>query len=135
MVTRLLEHRACIQAMETDLAVPHMPIIEVSQWRILKQLRDILTPMETVTKVWESETEPTMDKVGVEVYNLKIVWEEMLKREEDGYYQSNLLDEPAVLCFLRSLLANLERRFPQLGMDTDLAAWGNILNPRFKVNI
>ena len=39
------------------------------------------------------------------------------------------------LYFLRSLLANLERVLPQLGIDTDLAAWGNILNPRFQVNL
>ena len=39
------------------------------------------------------------------------------------------------LYFLRSLLANLERVLPQLGIDTDLAAWGNILNPPFQVNL
>ena len=39
------------------------------------------------------------------------------------------------LYFLRSLLANLERVLPQLGIDTDLAAWGNILNPCFQVNL
>ena len=39
------------------------------------------------------------------------------------------------LYFLRSLLANLERVLPQHGIDTDLAAWGNILNPCFQVNL
>ena len=135
MVTRLLEHRVCIQDMESDSAVPNMPIIEVSQWRILRQLRDILAPMETVTKIWESETEPSMNRVGVEVFNLKTVWGDMLQKEVDAYYDSLLLEEPAIICFFRSLLLNLDRRFPQLGMDTDLAAWGNIFDPRFKVNL
>ena len=133
MVNKLLDHRACIQGMETDEAVPNMPIIEMAQWRILKQLKNILAPMERVTKVWESETEPTMTMVGVEVYNLKTEWEEMIKEEEDAMIGSFNIDDPAILKFLKSLHFNLLRRFPQLGMDTDLAAWGNIFHPRYKV--
>ena len=133
MVSRLIEHRNCIQGMETDDAVPNMPVIEVAQWRILKQLRDMLAPMERVTKVWESETEPTMPTVGVEVYNLHSEWKEMIEKEEESCLQSNRLREPATLVFLKSLLSNLHRRFPDYGMDTDLAAWGNILHPRYKV--
>ena len=119
--------------MENDEAVPNMPIIEVAQWRILKQLLEILSPMERTTKVWESETEPTMSRVGVEVYNLNSEWEEMIKKEQAVYLESSLLSEPSVLVFLKSLHFNLHRRFPELGMDTDLAAWGNILHPRYKV--
>ena len=89
--------------------------------------------MERVTKVWESETEPTMPTVGVEVYNLNMEWKEMIKKEEDAYLESHLLRRPAILLFLKSLHSNLHRRFPELGMDTDLAAWGNILHPRYKV--
>jgi hypothetical protein len=133
MISRLLQHRTCIQGMENDEAVPNMPIIEVAQWRILKQLLEILSPMERTTKVWESETEPTMSRVGVEVYNLNSEWEEMIKKEQAVYLESSLLSEPSVLVFLKSLHFNLHRRFPELGMDTDLAAWGNILHPRYKV--
>ena len=91
--------------------------------------------METATKIWESETEPSMNRVGVEVFNLKTVWADMLKKDLDVYYNSSLLEEPAIISFLCSLLLNLDRRFPQLGMDTDLAAWGNIFHPRFKVKL
>ena len=133
MVSRLLEHRNCIQLMENDEAVPNMPIIETAQWRILKQLNGILAPMERVTKVWESETEPTMPTVGVELYNLSMEWQEMIEKEEEAYYTSSLVVEPAILQFLRSLHSNLKRRFPDNGMDTDLAAWGNVLHPRYKV--
>ena len=129
MVSRLLEHRTCIQEMESDEAVPNMPIIEVAQWRILKQLQDVLRPMERATKVWESETEPSMSTVGVEVYNLNCEWKEMIKKEEDAYMNSTSLREPSILLFLRSLHSDLHRRFPELGMDSDLAAWGNILHP------
>ena len=133
MVSRLLEHRSCIQQMESDEAVPNMPIIEVAQWRILKQLQDVLRPMERATKVWESETEPSMSTVGVEVYNLNCEWKEMIKKEEDSFMNSNSLSEPPILPFLRSLQSNLHRRFPEVGMESDLAAWGHILHPRYKV--
>ena len=109
IVCRQLEHRQCIQGMETDDAVPNMPPIEVAQWRILQKLRDFLTPMERVTKIWESETEQTMTTVGVEVYNLKMEWEEMLQKDIDAYLESSQSSEPATLTFLRSLLSNLER--------------------------
>ena len=39
MVNRLIKHRSCIQSMENDDAVPNMPIIENSQWRILKTIQ------------------------------------------------------------------------------------------------
>ena len=74
-----------------------------------------------------------MTMVGVEVYNLKTEWEEMMKEEEDAMIGSFNIDDPAILKFLKSLHFNLLRRFPQLGMDTDLAAWGNIFHPRYKV--
>ena len=34
--------------------------------------------------------------------------------------------------YARSLLESLERRFPLWGMESDPAAWGNLLNPRLK---
>ena len=52
---------------------------------------------------------------------MKMVWEEMPTTSRTCWM--SLLS----LCFLRSLLANLERVLPQFGMDKYLAAWGNIL--------
>ena len=66
-----------------------------------------------------------MYKMGSRGLQLKMVWEEMPTTSRTCWM--SLLS----LYFLRSLLANLERVLPQLGIDTDLAAWGNILDPRF----
>merc|ERR1712237_280765 len=81
MVNRLVKHNSCIQGMENDQVAPKIPIIENSQWRILKQYKDILAPIKHVTKVWESEIEPTMSTVGEEIFNLKEGFEEVIRKD------------------------------------------------------
>ena len=118
--------------MEYEDADPGMPVIEISQWKLLEQMKTITDPMKTVTKVWESETEPTMPKFGSELFNLKKKFEELIKKEEEHLSAEQVANSP-ILTFLRSLHFNLERRFPSLGLDTDLGAWGHLLNPSYKV--
>ena len=71
MLTRLLKHKECIQKMEENRDVPEMPILEVAGWRLLKEIVPMLFPIESTTKVWEHDTEPTIQTVGQEVYNLQ----------------------------------------------------------------
>ena len=132
MIQRLLYHRRCLQDMEYEDADPGMPAIEISQWKLLEQMKTITDPMKTVTKVWESETEPTMPKFGSELFNLKKKFEELIKKEEEHLSVEQVSNSPT-LTFLKSLHFNLERRFPSLGLDTDLGAWGHLLNPSYKV--
>lgn len=89
MLDRLIFHRPCLQAMEYDGADPGMPVIEISQWRLLESLRNIMAPMKMVTKIWESETEPTMPRFGIEIFNLKEKFHKMIVKETDFYLESN----------------------------------------------
>ena len=131
MIDRCLDHQSCLQDMELHGAAPRMPTIEVGDWRVLRLIHEILAPFKRVTKIWESETEPTMSTVGEEIFNLKSELEVIVDREE---YEANEggADSIAVK-YARSLTSAVDRRFPKLGMDSDLPAWGNLLNPWLKV--
>ena len=123
MIQRVMAHRSCIQEMELTGAAPRkMPVLEVADWRNLGKLEKILKPLDKVTKVWESESQPTMSSVGEEVFNLTQDLKDILDEAEDEMTTR----------YARSLLESLERRFPQWGMESDPAAWGNLLNPRLK---
>ena len=132
MIKRLNEHRVCIQDMERNNAVEDMPDIEMAEWRMLKVTQEVLAPFEDVTKVWESETEPTMSRVGEQVFVLSKKLEASIEKERDRFSRSAEVLEGPALRYAESLLHHLRRRFPQCGMSSDLPAWGNILNPRLK---
>lgn len=52
-------------------------------------MRNIMAPMKMVTKIWESETEPTMPRFGIEIFNLKEKFHKMIVKETDFYLESN----------------------------------------------
>ena len=71
MLKRLLIHKDCIKKMDDNRDVPGMPILEIAGWRLLREIVPMLYPIEYTTKVWESDTKPTIQLVGQEVYNLQ----------------------------------------------------------------
>ena len=133
LIERLVFHRPCIQAMEYDRADKGLPPITMSQWRLLEDIKPIMEEMRVVTKIWESETEPTMPKLATELFNLSEKFKEKIEIEQAPYLLSDEALEPPVLSYVRSLHFHLKRRFPKLGMDTDLGAWAHLLNPSYKV--
>ena len=132
MIKRLLEHKVCIQDMEEENAVEEMPTVEMAEWRMLKVVQEVLAPFEDVTKVWESETEPTMSRVGEQIFILSKKLEASIEKERDRFSRSAELLEGPALRYTQSLLHHLQRRFPECGMSSDLPAFGSILNPRLK---
>jgi hypothetical protein len=134
MVESCLKHRECLHGMEIAGTVPNMPTIETADWRLLKQVAKLLQPFKWTTKVWESDERPTMSTVGVELYNLEEELEEVIEKENKIFIGEGRSETPTVK-YARSLHSALQRRFPQLGMDSDPAAWGNLLNPLQKVGL
>ena len=131
MLERLYQHRTCIQQMEEEGMSHNMPIVEISHWRLLKEVLDVLAPFKHTTKVWEME--PTMTTVGEELYTLQQKLQDFCRDKLSEFIREPEEQEGIGLRFARGLLKSLEERFPQLGMSTDLPAWGNLLNPRLKV--
>ena len=77
---------------------------------------------------------PQCQLKGVELYNLEQNLETVIHRENQIFMEEGR-SETVMVKYGRSLHANLQRRFPLLGMDSDPAAWGNLLNPRQKVSL
>ena len=93
----------------------------------------MLYPIEYTTKVWESDTKPTIQLVGQEVYNLQArlvdtINEKSTTLQENGY---NPQEDPAVL-FTRGLSLAIQKRFPSYGLKDDLTAWASLLDPKQK---
>ena len=70
MLQRLLKHKQCIQNMEENNDVGDIPILEVAQWRLLKNIAQVIFLLESNTIFSEIEREPTIQLLGEEAYNL-----------------------------------------------------------------
>ena len=132
MLQRLLKHKQCIQNMEENNDVGDIPILEVAQWRLLKEIVHILSPLESTTKVWEMETEPTIQLVGEEVYNLVTKLKETIEEKENSIEYREDNPHEVGLKFARSLLKSIQNRFQKFGLVDDLPAWASLLDPRQK---
>ena len=133
MLKRLLFHKDCIQKMDDNRDVPEMPILEIAGWRLLREIVPMLYPIEYTTKVWEHDTEPTIQLVGQEVYNLQERLVKTIKEKSTALRQedNNPQDDPGVK-FAKSLLASIKKRFPNYGLRDDLTAWASLLDPKQK---
>ena len=132
MIKAVVKHQVCITTMEAENLCPSMPSVEVAQWRLLKTLCEVLEPCEHTTKVWESETEPTMSRVAEEVYNLSEKLKKGVGADQRGWMLNSNAEKDPVLRFSEELLKRVEVRFPSYGLEEDLIAWGHLLNPKFK---
>ena len=121
---RLLYHRECLDRMERkrQLESVSASVLTRKQWRILEQLVEILKPLKVATKVLESETEPTINRVGEIVFDET----ERLKALEDSDV------DDCVKEFARHLLTNLRTRFPHFGLLDTMVAYSNFLDPRLR---
>ena len=88
----------------------------------MEHLMEVLKPLKEATKVLESETEPTINRVGEIVFDET----ERLKALENSDVD-NCVKE-----FARHLLTDLRTRFPHYGLLDTMAAYSNFLDPRLR---
>ena len=133
MLERLLKHKVCIQKLYDNEDLPDMPVLEMAEWRLLKDIVGILSPLETSTKVWEHDTYPTIQTVGQELYNLQENLTITIKEKSKALRLAEQNpDTDGGVKFAKSLLESIKRRFPKYGLADDLAAWASLLDPRQK---
>ena len=105
---RLLYHQECLKEMERrrELDSVSASILTRSQWRMLEDLLDILKPLKTATKVLESETQPTINRVAEIIFDESSRLKDIIKDDGD----ENIKE------FARHLLADIKERFPEFGL-------------------
>ena len=124
-VERLLNHEECVCYMDRHDQLQNVSqhIPDRNEWKLLGSMVEVLKPVKSVTKVFESESKPTINKVVENIFDLV----EILK--EEAVLDSN----PAVTkTYAKSLEKYLIKRFPQFGLKDDAVALGNLLDPGLK---
>ena len=122
---RLLYHQECIEEMDRnrhlDKVAQHIPNRE--EWRQLEAAVEILEPVKTATKVLESETKPTLNRLAECLYDIK---EGLKTKSED-------VDTPRYAkAYAKNLRKNIETRFPHNCLDESVVSYANFLDPHLK---
>ena len=122
---RLLYHQECLEYMDRKRQLDKVSesMLNREDWRVLDAVVKILRPVKIATKVLESETEPTINRVAETIFDA----EEHLKDVDS--------DESApdkAKHFAKNLRKSLQRRFPNFGLDEKVVGFGNFLDPHLK---
>ena len=83
----------------------------------------MLKPVRDTIKVWETETEPTMQTVIEQLYSLHEHIDTFTKDKENTRYG---------IGFAKELTNQVEKRFPNKGGDDKIRRMANLLNPHIK---
>ena len=122
---RLLYHQECIEDMDRsrylDKVNKYIPSRE--EWRILQEAVEILEPVKSATKVLESETEPTLNRLAEVLYDIS----EGLKVKSD-----DMATPRFAKAYAKNLSKNIKARFPNYGLDQSVVAYANFLDPHLK---
>ena len=105
---RLLHHRECLDRMERNRQLEGVAgsVPTRRQWRTLENLVEVLKPLKEATKILESETEPTINRLGEIIFDET----ERLKAVERSDADDNVKE------FARHLLTDIRTRFPHYGL-------------------
>ena len=97
--------------------------LSAAQWKLVEGAVLMLKPVRDTIKVWETETEPTMQTVIEQIYSLHEHIETFIKDKENSRYG---------IGFARELKTQVEKRFPNKGGDDNINRMANFLNPHLK---
>ena len=122
---RLLYHQECFEMMDRNQELEKISkhILNRNNWRILKALVQILEPVKVVTKILESQSEPTINRVVECLFDI----DEGLKEKIDDP------ENPAVTkAYAKNLQKHLRARFPNFGLDMKIVLLANFLDPHLR---
>lgn len=97
--------------------------IDRAGWKLLEGAVEILKPIKDTVKAFEGEKEPTMHRVLERLYTNHYLLNKFINNRNNCQYG---------IGFARSLKRNLEKRFPNRGMDIQERRFANYLAPQFK---
>ena len=118
-----LLHKQCIDTMGTDEKLPDDMVPSLSEWKMIEGACEVLGAFEETTKIWEMEKRPTLNLVTKRIYNHTVTLQEYIENKKNKGYG---------ILFARELLKQLNQRFPEHGLCSDIVAYANILDPRLK---
>jgi len=93
--------------------------LSAAEWKAAKCLGDILEIPKKVTKLWESETKPTLHLVVKELYNMVSELENFTTEGNEYFIQE----------FALELIQNVNQRFPNFGTNHMIANIAHYLDP------
>ena len=97
--------------------------LTAGQWKLVEGAVKMLKPVRDTIKVWETETEPTMQTVIEQLYSLDEHIDTFTKDKENTRYG---------IGFAKELTNQVEKRFPNKGGDDKIRRMANLLNPHIK---
>ena len=107
---RLLYHKDCIERMDNLRQLENVSddVLNRNDWRCVETIMEVLKPVKIATKVLESETEPTINRVAEILFDLD---EGLKKINEDN-------SKPIITrAFADNLKQSLQRKFPKYGLE------------------
>ena len=118
-------HQECLEEMDRtrDLDKVSNYVLNREDWRRLEALLDILKPVKVLTKILETQADPSINRLSEGLYNL----DEGLKEESE-----NVMKPPATRAYAKNLRRHLQQRFPSYGLIHKVALLGNFLDPHLK---
>ena len=97
--------------------------LTAAQWKLVEGAVKMLKPVKDTIKVWETETEPTMQAVIEQLYILHDSIDTFIRDKENTKYG---------IGFAKELKSQVEKRFPNKGGDDKIRRMANLLNPHLK---
>ena len=97
--------------------------IDRAGWKLLEGAVKILKPIKDTVKALEGEKEPTMHRVLERLYSNHYLLEKFINKPTNCNYG---------IGFARTLKRNLEKRFPNKGMEVEERRFADYLAPQFK---
>ena len=122
---RLLYHQECIEEMDRKRQLDKVSKIMLNrnEWRVLEAIVSILKPVKIATKVMESDSEPTINRVSETMFDIDEHLKDVMK---------DASVPPKAQLFARRLRRSFQRRFPNFGLDDKTVGFANFLDPRLK---
>ena len=102
-------HQECLEEMDRtrDLDKVSNYVLNREDWRRLEALLDILKPVKVLTKILETQADPSINRLSEGLYNL----DEGLKEESE-----NVMKPSATRAYAKNLRRHLQQRFPSYGL-------------------
>ena len=119
----VLHLKAAIEDLESREPEWEDKALSRSEWKLLEGAVKLLEPFKETTKVWQYESIPTINLVVDRIYCME---EELLE------FIANRNNDKFGITFAKELKRNLEKRFPNHGLNVFERRAGNYLDPHFK---
>ena len=99
--------------------------IDAGGWALMEGACTVLESVKKLTKAFEGEKEPTMNKVVERLYTTHEELDKFIRNPKNATMKKGV-------GFAKTLKKKLDERFPNFGTNLHLARKGNYLDPRFR---